>query len=112
MRLAIVGSRDYPCLDRVRELVRSLPSETVVVSGGARGVDATAVDEAKKCGLSTVVFPADWDRYGRSAGYKRNHKIVEACDEVVAFWDGKSKGTHHTIELAAEALKPVRIIAS
>ena len=48
--------------------------------------------------------------YGRSAGFKRNALIVAESDEVVAFWDMKSKGTKSTIDLATKAGKPVRII--
>ena len=100
MKVAIVGSRDYPDPEAVRTYVRSLPKDTTVISGGARGVDSWAVEEAIKAGLETEVFPADWKLYGKSAGYRRNSQIVAAADKVIAFWDGKSRGTKHSMDLA------------
>lgn len=108
-RIAIVGSRDFPNLDQVREYVRSLPRDTIIVSGGARGVDTAAEYEANVQAMQTMIFPADWERYGKSAGYKRNISIVAYADEVVAFWDGKSRGTMHTVEIAREKGIPVKI---
>jgi hypothetical protein len=109
MRIAIVGSRGYPDLDEVRAFVRSLPSGTVVVSGGAHGVDAVAENEARKCGLTVDIYLADWKNRGGAAGFLRNHTIVENADEVVAFWDGVSRGTSHTIAIARRKGKPVTI---
>lgn len=108
-RVAIIGSRDFADLDAVRAFVRGLPVDTVVVSGGARGVDRVAAAEAQRCGLTIVVYRADWIRYGRRAGYLRNVSIVEHAERVVAFWDGASKGTRHTIEIARRAGTPVEI---
>ena len=109
MRVAIVGSRNYSDPERVRAYVRKLPPNTVVVSGGARGVDTWAVEEAKLHLFETVVFPADWNKWGKSAGYVRNITIVENADRVVAFWDGGSRGTMHTIRLAHKYKKPVEV---
>ena len=110
MRIAIVGSRDFPRLEEVRQFVYEQERTTVIISGGARGVDSIAVEEARKLHMPYEVYPADWNRYGRSAGFRRNQTIVDAADEVVAFWDGESRGTKHTIDLARAAKKPVRII--
>ena len=110
MFVAIVGSRNYHDLDRVREFVRKLPAGTVVVSGGARGVDRIAVAEAKRCNLEVLVYPADWATHGRSAGFKRNQQIVDAADLIIAFWDGNSPGTQHTIRLAKKARKSFAVI--
>ena len=106
MRIAIVGSRNYPALDDVRRYVNSLPADTVIVSGGARGVDITAEEAARKRGLATFIYPADWTKYGKQAGFRRNRQIVEDCDQVVAFWDGKSHGTAHSLRLAVAMGKP------
>jgi len=112
MRIAIVGSRDWKDRDAIRDYIQSLPKDTIVVSGGARGVDLTAEVAAKELGLETKIFLADWDNQGKSAGILRNSLIVSYADEVVAFWDGKSKGTKDTIDkaLAAEHIKRVLII--
>jgi len=106
-RIAIVGSRDYPDLEAVKHFVEALPPNVTVVSGGARGVDRTAEDTARARGMKVVVFLADWANEGRSAGYKRNVKVVNAADMVVAFWDGKSPGTRHAIELARKLNRPL-----
>lgn len=108
-RVAIVGSRWYPEQSHVRNFVMGLPKDTVVLSGGAKGVDSWAEKWARYYGLDVEVFPADWEKHGRRAGYLRNVDIVNACDRVVAFWDGASPGTRHTIEIARKAGKPVAI---
>ena len=107
MRVAIVGSRGYDKLELVRQYVRGLPTDTVVVSGGALGVDSTAVTEAKLCGLATTVYLPEWAKYGKSAGFRRNVLIVNDADVVVAFWDGKSKGTKHSMDLAVQLGRPL-----
>jgi predicted Rossmann fold nucleotide-binding protein DprA/Smf involved in DNA uptake len=109
IRVAIVGSRDYPDLDAVKCFVEKLPPDSVVISGGARGVDRIAETYARQRGLKVIVFPADWDRHGKRAGVIRNFDIVNASDIIVAFWDGKSKGTQHTINIAKQQGKQVVI---
>lgn len=108
--MAIVGSRDFGSPDLVRRFVAGLPPGTVVVSGGARGVDTWAEDAAKANGLETKVFKADWDTLGKRAGYVRNLEIVAYCDKVVAFWDGLSRGTKHTMDAAERAGKPLETV--
>lgn len=109
-RIAIVGSRDGVDRLAVRRFVDKLnPLINVVVSGGARGVDSWAVERATERSIPVEVHPALWERYGKSAGFKRNKDIVRASDSVAAFWNGQSKGTEHTIKIAVEAGKPVAI---
>lgn len=107
MKVAIVGSRDYPRLELVRMAVKHLTPEDTVISGGARGVDSEAAAAAKRNGIPLIVFLADWEKYGKRAGFLRNTQIVEACDVVMAFWDGKSRGTMDTVTKARAAGKPV-----
>lgn len=108
-RVAIIGSREHKDLDAVRKYVRSLPEGTIVVTGGARGVDQAAMDEAKKCGMNIAVYYPRWDLFGRSAGIMRNRLIVDESDRVVAFWDGVSKGTKFGIDYAAKKGKEVLV---
>lgn len=110
MKLAIVGSRRYPDLEKVRRFVRSLPRDTFIISGGAVGVDKEAVAEALSLGMAGTVFEAKWHQYGKQAGMMRNRDIVNAADEIVAFWDGKSKGTANTIQQAKNMLKKVTVV--
>jgi hypothetical protein len=109
-RIAIVGSRNFSKPELVFNFVKQLSEDTVIVSGGARGVDTWAELAAKKRGLGLLVFPAEWDKYGKRAGYLRNITIVENCDKVVAFWDGQSRGTQHTVSIAKSKNIPVKII--
>lgn len=109
-RVAIIGSRKFPQLKAVEAFVDGLPAGTVVISGGAVGVDLTAEIAAKTRGLEVISFPAQWGLHGRRAGFIRNQLIVNEADIIVAFWDGKSKGTSHTVSLAKKAKKPVLVV--
>lgn len=109
-RIAIVGSRDFADRAAVRQFVWEQERTTVIVSGGARGVDSAAVDEAKRLGMPYEVHLPDWNKFKKWAGIQRNRTIVANADEVVAFWDGSSRGTKSTIDMAREAGKPVRVI--
>lgn len=109
LKVAVVGSRNYPNLREVEEFVNSLPDGTVVISGGARGVDQTAERAARRRGLQVEIYKPDWKKYGRGAGPIRNTEIVGAADTVVAFWDGKSAGTKDTITKARKTRKRVII---
>ena len=113
--IAIVGSRDYPNLEQVYAYVRALPPGTTIVSGGARGVDRTAERAALDAGLKTIILYPQWKfpngKFNKAAGFERNLRIVEAADEVIAFWHGNSRGTAHTISTARAAGKPVTIIS-
>ena len=109
MKLAIVGSRGYHNLEAVRQCVREQERSTVIVSGGASGVDSTAVDEAKRLAMAYEVHLPDWNKHGKAAGPIRNRAIIEAADEVVAFWDGSSRGTRSSIEIAKALCKPLKV---
>lgn len=98
-------------MQAVIDYVNALPADTVVVSGGARGVDRTAAQTARARGLQVKEFIPNWNM-GKGAGFIRNEQIVNAADRVVAFWDGKSSGTAHSISLADRAGKPVIVIKS
>jgi hypothetical protein len=108
-KVAIIGSREWPDYEMVKDYVYSLDEDDVVVSGGARGADQFAEIYARERGLTVLVLRADWDQHGRRAGLIRNHDIINECDRVVAFWDGRSTGTAHSLKLAKEAGKPALI---
>ena len=105
--LAVVGSRvisDRPMVSA--EIDRWIHDNGIdrtklgIVSGGARGVDSCAADYARKHKLKLHEFRADWAKHGRGAGFMRNHDIIKASTHVLAIWDGKSKGTKHSMGLA------------
>lgn len=110
MKLGVVGSRTFNNYDFLKKCL-SFHSDNIslIISGGCRGADLLAIDYAKEHRIKYIEFTANWDMEGRSAGYNRNKKIVEASDEIIAFWDGKSKGTKHTIDLAESVGKLVYI---
>lgn len=104
--LAVAGGRDFADYERMKEALMQIkaahsPTHTmIIVSGGARGADALAKRAAYELGFQYIDVPAMWNVYGNSAGYKRNGVMVDLADLVLAFWDGQSKGTKHTIDMA------------
>lgn len=109
MKLAIVGSRTGFRAADVYAYVDTLAKDIEVVSGGAPGVDSFAAGSAFVRDHVVKVFHADWDKHGKAAGPIRNAEIVKYCDELVAFWDGMSRGTANVIGLAAKAGKLRRV---
>lgn len=107
MKLAIIGSRTCPPID-IDAHLKSIPD--IVVSGGAVGADTYAREFARKHGLKLIEFFPDYEKYGNAAPLERNKLIVEECDCVLAFWDGKSRGTKFTLDYAKEKNKPIKIV--
>lgn len=109
-RVCISGSRSFRDLERVRAFVETLPVGTVVIHGGAEGVDKAADAAARLCGLSVEVVRPEWNKHGRAAGPIRNRAMVESCDYLVAFWDGLSKGTKSAIDAAKRLDKEFDVV--
>ncbi len=106
MRVAVIGSREL----LVDNLEDYLPEETTeIISGGARGVDASAKDYALQHGLKLTEYLPEYARYGRAAPLKRNVTIIENADLVLAFWDGASRGTKYVIDNCKKRNIPVKI---
>ena len=115
MRIAIVGSRDIT-LPMLRALLAGIEGniaiagdKPTIISGGAAGVDSFAEGVAKCLGLPNIIFKPEWDKYGKSAGFKRNQKIVDAADRIVAFHLKDSPGTADTIKRAKASEKPLTV---
>lgn len=107
-KVIIAGSRsfnDYPLLkSKVDEFFHRLDRKDIeIVSGTARGADKLGERYAVEKGYKLTRFPAEWDKYGKSAGYRRNAEMAKYADACIVFWDGKSKGTLHMINLARKA---------
>jgi hypothetical protein len=109
MKLAVVGSRSFFNYKMLSDKLSKLEI-TEIVSGGAFGADYLAEQYAKEHKLPITVFKPDWDKYGKSAGYIRNKLIVDYAEQCIAFWDGKSKGTKNTIDLAKKEKKLYKIV--
>jgi hypothetical protein len=78
-----------------------------IVSGGAQGVDFLAELYAKKKSLKFTEFKADWESFGKQAGFKRNVEMAEYADRLIAVWDGASRGTFHMMQQMVARQKPV-----
>lgn len=106
MKVAVIGSRGLS----VTYLGRYLPENTTeIVSGGAKGVDTSAREYALAHGIKLTEFLPEYTRFGRSAPLKRNITIIEYADIVLAFWDGKSRGTKFVIDNCRRLGVEVRI---
>ena len=119
-KIIIAGSRtfdDYEglvdCLDeQILELIEQndVTDDIEIVSGGAKGADKLGERYAKEKGYGLKVFKADWNKYGKSAGYRRNEQMAEYADAALIFWDGESKGSAHMIKLAQNKGLFVRVV--
>jgi hypothetical protein len=103
MRTIIAGSRDITNYDVLLQAITKCGwVPTVVISGTARGADKLGEYFAAEFGLPCEKYPADWDKFGKSAGYKRNEQMAEVAEAVIALWDGESHGTKHMIDIATK----------
>lgn len=124
MRIIIAGSRTftnyYFLRDECKKIIENLLSkykkeDIEIISGGAQGADRMGQSFAKEYKLKLTVMPAQWEEFGKSAGYRRNVEMAEYAkkdDEclLIAFWNKISKGTNHMINIAKEKGIPVEII--
>jgi len=106
-KIGVVGSRTFNNYQYMKNILDKLFSCNKIISGGAIGADSLAARYAKENNIELEEFLPDWNRYGKSAGFKRNKQIVDASDIIVAFWDGESRGTANTISLAHKQNKTV-----
>lgn len=114
-RIVIAGSRDYNNYAEAKQYIEMCISRIkneytlIFVSGGCRGADMLGEKYAEENGYQIERYPAQWHKYGKAAGPKRNMKMAQICDYVICFWDGKSKGTKAMIEFAKSMGKTVRV---
>lgn len=109
MKLIIAGSRTVQASpNEIYALCKHYNlNPTEIVSGTARGMDQCGEAFAKEVKLPVARFPADWDQYGKVAGFKRNSQMAIYADALLLIWDGKSNGSAH-MKRAMEGLgKPV-----
>ena len=106
MRVIIAGGRDYTDYDRLVEVCETLldgwlDDEIIIMSGNcSEGADAMGETFADERGYKLELFPAEWHKYGRAAGPRRNVVMSKKADVLVAFWNGKSPGTDNMIHEA------------
>lgn len=104
MKVAIVGSRSFTDYHFLAKCLNALFHEPcfdiTILSGGAKGADTLGALYANDRKWQLVYYLPDWDKYGKSAGFRRNELMSRAADIVIAFWDGESSGTKHMIQFS------------
>jgi hypothetical protein len=116
-KLIVAGGRtfdDARLLDtEIRKVIAELPDSYVVsiISGMAKGADILAHKWAREIGCKCYEFPADWESFGKRAGFIRNKEMANEGHGLLAFWDGASSGTNHMITTSINfQLEFVRVI--
>lgn len=116
MHIIIAGCRDFNDYSVVEKEVMDLIGKVIgkieieIISGGATGADALGERFAKEHNLSLKIVPADWKTYGRSAGPRRNEQMARIAGTLIAFWDGKSRGTKNMIDTAKKLGLRVKVV--
>lgn len=114
-KVVVAGSRDYHHYKEAKEYIDFCISqirknyELIFISGHCYGADLLGERYAKENGFKTEIHLPEWDKYGRSAGPKRNKEMANEADYVICFWDGKSKGTKSMIDYVKKLNKPLKI---
>ena len=115
-RLVVAGCRDYNDYSvasvEIEKHIKKCDENcsVIIVSGCAEGADKLGERYATEHHLNIERYPAEWEKYGKYAGPKRNAQMAKVADGVLVFWDGKSRGTKNMIENAKKANKPYVII--
>ena len=107
MKVAIIGSRGLT----VEDFSPYLPPDTTeLVSGGAKGIAQGGARYAQARGIPLSEFLPEYGRYRPGAPLKRNEQIVQYSDLVIAFWDGRSKGTQYTMNYCEKTGTPLKVV--
>jgi len=109
MKLLITGSRNFNDKEKLFKELSEISFDTLI-SGGAKGADQMAEEYAVLNGITVEQHKPDYKKYGRAAPIVRNKDMVELSDSVIAFWDGKSKGTKSTIDYSKKLNKIIKIV--
>lgn len=119
MKIIIAGSREFTnykmlvtAINKViiKQLSYGMSNDIIIISGNAKGADKLGEKFANENNYEISLHPANWDTYGKGAGYIRNSIMGKEGDVLVAFWDMESKGTRHMINLANEYNKKVYVV--
>ena len=114
MKIIIAGSRGFDNYELLKEkldfYLKNINEPVEIVSGTAKGADTLGEKYAIEKGYAIKRFPANWDKFGKKAGYMRNSEMAEYGTHCVCFWDGKSSGTKSMIELAEKKEIKVRVV--
>lgn len=106
MKYIIAGGRDFHDIKVMEDTLKNFTDITEVISGAAKGADTLGTNWAGLHNIPVRLFLPNWDQYGKAAGFIRNAEMAEEADALIAFWDGKSKGTAHMIKTMKIKKKP------
>lgn len=109
MRVAVIGSREFDNFDLLKSTLDNYYISKLV-SGGADGADHMGEMYAVENRIKTLIFRPDYDKHGQKAPIIRNKAIIDNSDFVIAFWDGKSKGTKYAIDYAKKLGKELKMV--
>jgi hypothetical protein len=115
-KVIIAGSRGFSNYKLLREQCnkylreKKKTSNIIIVSGHARGADTLGEKYAQDEGFDLEIYPAQWKKLGKQAGYRRNEQMAEVADALIAFWDGESKGTKHMIDIMNAKSLQVKVV--
>jgi len=115
-KVVIAGSRGFSNYKLLKESCNNFLKEKrkthniIVVSGGAKGADSLGEKYASDESFDLEIYPAEWKKFGKAAGFRRNEKMAEIADALIAFWNGKSHGTKHMIDICEEKGIDTRIV--
>lgn len=115
-KIIIAGSRGFNNYDFMKDKVDKLISairnekDIIIISGTANGADKMGEKYAIREGFNLIQKPADWDKYGKRAGYLRNQEMADIADACVIFWDGVSPGSKHMYDICKKSNVAVRLI--
>ena len=107
MKLLIVGSRGIDKFDLSPYISDNVD---VIISGGATGVDSLAEKYADEKNISKYIIRPKYKLYGKAAPLIRNEEMVNMSDAILVVWDGKSRGTEHTIKYARKVNKECKVV--
>ena len=115
MKIVIAGGREFNDIHKVIThmdlfLSKCKHLDIEIVSGNAKGADILGEEYAELRDYKVSKFPANWDKHGKGAGYKRNVEMADYADALIAFWDGESKGTMHMINIANKKGIQVKVV--
>lgn len=107
MKPLIAGGRTFTNYSMLCNVVNQFKlNVSAIIEGGAQGADRLGRRYAEENNIPYITMHADWNKYGKRAGYIRNVEMAKALnpgtDLVLCFWDGKSKGTAHMIQTASQ----------
>lgn len=115
-KVIVAGSRGFSNYRLLREKCNKFLREKrkecniIIVSGHARGADTLGEKYAQDEGFALEIYPAQWKKLGKQAGYRRNEQMAEVADALIAFWDGESKGTKHMIDIMNAKSLQVKVV--